>query len=79
MTEADLMTQQYYLWLDSIAKRDSTLLTLATISIYMVASWLALDWALRNWSKPTQAKIRNAFLVGGLALYIVTLAISGGG
>jgi len=71
------MTSEYFLWLDSIAQRDATLVALAMIAVYLVLPWVALDWAGRHWSPGAVQFVRWLFIGGGIAVYVLTVVVSG--
>ena len=73
------MIEQHYIWLESIVQRDQTLVMLASIALYLVLPWIGLDWAGRLWPPQIVQWMRYAFLIGGVGIYILTLAVSGGG
>jgi len=74
-----MMIDEHYLWLESIVQRDQTLIMLAAIALYLVLPWIALDWAGRMWSPRIVQGLRWLFLAGGVAVYAITLAVSGAG
>ncbi len=63
------MNPRYIAWLDALAKRDQTLVTLAGLALALVSAWCLVEIIpakIRPW-------VYRAYLVGGLVLYVVIL------
>lgn len=65
------MTEKYSAYLQLLATRDQALIMLGLMAFSVV-----LAWELRTlWPVAWRARVSQLYLIGGLALYFVTLVI----
>jgi hypothetical protein len=68
------MTDKHALWLEQMAARDATMQALALIVLVLLVSWIGLDVVGRQWSPGAMRLVRGAFMTGGLALLLLSMA-----
>lgn len=68
------MSDKYYAWLDSLALRDQTYLTLGAIVISIIAGWVVIGFL--PFSEKAKEYIRYFYALVVAVLYLVTLAVT---
>lgn len=65
------MTEKYTAYIQMLAVRDQALCSLAALAIGVALAWELI----RLWPAPWTDAIRRLYLIGGMALYVITLIV----
>jgi hypothetical protein len=70
------MSSYYYHWMGILAARDQNMVALSLMALAVVVAWVLVEKTFpQGWVR----WVRQGYVLGGMALYVLTLAVAFGG